>query len=267
MQPQKTHDSDEGGKRDGKVQQSNLLLIGGEDGFREINHHLFFGQRFRIAGRATTLLEGLFCLESEAIDVALLSREFREDEISLFASAAQGRGYTGLILHVAFFPSGKASSDGRGDQHGGTVEVQEKPDSYPSKRHHDAPGVDGLRGAISFTTKEKAVLTRVSEGWSNHQIASHLKCTEGSVKAIVQQLFDKLGVRKRTQIVRLAFEWEERGPIHDLDGQSMEDENHASAAPGEGLPAESHRVQVELPAAPARPAASRGVRRGRRDRD
>jgi hypothetical protein len=46
----------------------------------------------------------------------------------------------------------------------------------------------------------------VSEGWTNQQIALHLKCSEGSVKAVLQELFSKLGVRKRAQIVRMAFE-------------------------------------------------------------
>jgi DNA-binding NarL/FixJ family response regulator len=59
---------------------------------------------------------------------------------------------------------------------------------------------------LTFTAKEEAVLTRVSEGWTNQQIAQHLNCSEGSVKAILQQLFSKLGVRKRAQIVRMAFE-------------------------------------------------------------
>jgi hypothetical protein len=74
MQPQKTHESDEGSRRCRKVQQRNLLLVGSEDGFKDITRRPFFGQLFRISGRSRTLLEGLFCLESEAIDVVLLIR-------------------------------------------------------------------------------------------------------------------------------------------------------------------------------------------------
>ena len=66
--------------------------------------------------------------------------------------------------------------------------------------------VNRPHGSICFTIKQQAVLTRVSEGWTNQQIAHHLKCSEGSVKAVLQQLFSKLGVRKRAQIVRMAFE-------------------------------------------------------------
>jgi DNA-binding NarL/FixJ family response regulator len=64
-------------------------------------------------------------------------------------------------------------------------------------------------GSIAFTPKQQMVLTRVSEGWTNQQIAHHLKCSEGSVKAVIQELFKKLGVRKRAQIVRMVFE----GPL------------------------------------------------------
>ena len=67
-------------------------------------------------------------------------------------------------------------------------------------------GLNETHRTIFFTAKEQAVLTRVSEGWTSQQIAHHLECSEGSVKATLQQLFKKLGVRKRAQIVRMAFE-------------------------------------------------------------
>ncbi len=230
MQPQKTH---EGSRRHRKVQQRNLLLVGSEEGFKDITHRLFFGQRFRILGRSTTLLEGLFCLESQALDIVLLSHEFRLEEASLFVFDAQRRGFTGLILHVAFLPTDRASSDKR-DEQPAEVEAQEKPVSYPGKRHQ-AHTQQLEVGALSFTEKEQAVLTRVSEGWSNHQIAGHLNCSEGSVKAIIQQLFDKLGVRKRTQIVRLAFERAERSSLSGLERQLAEDEKPAVPPHAESL--------------------------------
>jgi DNA-binding NarL/FixJ family response regulator len=78
------------------------------------------------------------------------------------------------------------------------------------QQEHDTSGttaaVDGPLALASLTGREQAVLKRVSEGWSNQQIALHLNCSVGSVKATIQQLFRKLGVRKRAQIVRLAFE-------------------------------------------------------------
>jgi DNA-binding NarL/FixJ family response regulator len=69
-----------------------------------------------------------------------------------------------------------------------------------------SPQVDKSYGSISFTERQQAVLLRVSNGWTDKKIAVDLKCSVGSVKAVLQQLFNKLGVRKRAQIVRMAFE-------------------------------------------------------------
>ena len=49
-------------------------------------------------------------------------------------------------------------------------------------------------------------MLRVCEGWTNQQVARYLKCTEGAVKAVLQEIFRKLGVRKRSQLVRIALE-------------------------------------------------------------
>jgi DNA-binding NarL/FixJ family response regulator len=58
----------------------------------------------------------------------------------------------------------------------------------------------------SLTSREKAVLNCVLEGSSNKRIADILHLSESSVKAALQQLFDKTGVRTRSQLVRLALE-------------------------------------------------------------
>ena len=59
-------------------------------------------------------------------------------------------------------------------------------------------------------------LKAVFEGLSNKQIAFRLQTSEGTIKAAMQQLFDKTGVRTRSQLVRIAIEkniqdWPESG--------------------------------------------------------
>jgi DNA-binding NarL/FixJ family response regulator len=56
-----------------------------------------------------------------------------------------------------------------------------------------------------FTTREQHVLSYVFEGLANKEIARHLGVSESSVKATLQQLFAKTGVRTRTQLVRVAL--------------------------------------------------------------
>jgi two-component system nitrate/nitrite response regulator NarL len=50
------------------------------------------------------------------------------------------------------------------------------------------------------------VLSFVFEGLANKQIADRLQISESAVKASLQQLFTKTGVRTRSQLVRIALE-------------------------------------------------------------
>jgi two-component system, NarL family, nitrate/nitrite response regulator NarL len=60
--------------------------------------------------------------------------------------------------------------------------------------------------ARAFTERERQVLSFVFEGLANKEIADRLQVSESSVKASLQQLFDKTGVRTRSQLVRVALE-------------------------------------------------------------
>jgi two-component system nitrate/nitrite response regulator NarL len=57
-----------------------------------------------------------------------------------------------------------------------------------------------------LTNRERAVLQALLEGLPNKLIADRLSTSETSVKGIIQQLFQKTGVRTRSQLVRLALE-------------------------------------------------------------
>jgi DNA-binding NarL/FixJ family response regulator len=57
-----------------------------------------------------------------------------------------------------------------------------------------------------LTEREEQVLRGVFEGMANKQIADRLQVSESSVKATLQQLFQKTGVRTRSQLVRIALE-------------------------------------------------------------
>jgi len=69
-----------------------------------------------------------------------------------------------------------------------------------------ARNADYNRLESSLSRREKAVLKGVLEGASNKTIGVSLHLSESSVKAVLQQLFGKTGVRTRSQLVRLALE-------------------------------------------------------------
>ena len=60
--------------------------------------------------------------------------------------------------------------------------------------------------AQGLTQREQAVLKGVFEGLTNKEIGARLVISESSVKAVLQQLFEKTGVRTRSQLVRIALE-------------------------------------------------------------
>ncbi|HMD86159.1 MAG TPA: helix-turn-helix transcriptional regulator [Terriglobia bacterium] len=61
-------------------------------------------------------------------------------------------------------------------------------------------------GGASYWTMTSQVLQGVFEGLSNKEIGARLNISESSVKAALQQLFQKTGVRTRSQLVRIALE-------------------------------------------------------------
>jgi DNA-binding NarL/FixJ family response regulator len=63
-------------------------------------------------------------------------------------------------------------------------------------------------GAVALDARERKVLGLVVEGLSNKEISSQIHVPETTVKAILQKLFEKVGVRTRAQLVRFAFESE-----------------------------------------------------------
>jgi two-component system, NarL family, nitrate/nitrite response regulator NarL len=67
-----------------------------------------------------------------------------------------------------------------------------------------APTEEQARAKL--TERERQVLSFVFEGFANKQIADRLQISETAVKASLQQLFAKTGVRTRSQLVRIALE-------------------------------------------------------------
>lgn len=64
-------------------------------------------------------------------------------------------------------------------------------------RPHDQPDLND---------RDKAILRYIFQGLSNKEIGGRLELSEGSVKACLRQLFQKLGVHTRAQLVKVAIE-------------------------------------------------------------
>jgi DNA-binding response OmpR family regulator len=191
-----------------------MLLVGSESTFSSgTNQRIFCQKQFRIAGVATTLLEALARIQSAAIDLVLLSCEFCEAELALFAFDARRRGFEGLILHLPtpYSPAfggkvGKTQSDFTSQSETFPSKLQATETVGTTFRSASRQLLTMPPGLVVLTAKQQSVLSGVADGRSNLEIANGLKCSEGSVKASIQELFQKFQVRKRAHLVRLALE-------------------------------------------------------------
>jgi DNA-binding NarL/FixJ family response regulator len=57
-----------------------------------------------------------------------------------------------------------------------------------------------------LSPRQGEVLKAIFDGLRNKEIAWKLKTSESAVKAVIQELFHKAGVRTRSQLVRIAIE-------------------------------------------------------------
>ena len=75
-----------------------------------------------------------------------------------------------------------------------------------SHQKGEASNASSLKRTPGLTPRERQVLRGILEGLTNKDIARQIGVSLSSVKGSLQQLFDKTGVRTRSQLVRVAIE-------------------------------------------------------------
>jgi DNA-binding NarL/FixJ family response regulator len=180
---------------------------------------------FDIAGTCASITEALTILDRESIDVVLLDYDLGEEQGSGFLEAAKQKGFAGRVLMVTAGMSDVGTLRALESGAAGVFLKHSPPAQLVEAIHKIAAGelwIDSraLRSLVAgasgkseeqrsvqpLSPRERAVLKGVFEGLSNKEIAARIQTSEGSVKAAMQQLFDKTGVRTRSQLVRIALE-------------------------------------------------------------
>jgi DNA-binding NarL/FixJ family response regulator len=77
------------------------------------------------------------------------------------------------------------------------------------------PGDDASSKDLGLTERERSILAALARGLSNGEIAAELWITQQTVKFHLTNIYRKLGVKTRTEAMRLAYE-------HGLAGSSFE---------------------------------------------
>ena len=63
-----------------------------------------------------------------------------------------------------------------------------------------------LHPRLGLTRREQQIVPLIAQGLTNKEIAGRLDISEGAVKASLRLLFEKLKVRTRAQLVKVALE-------------------------------------------------------------
>jgi DNA-binding NarL/FixJ family response regulator len=67
------------------------------------------------------------------------------------------------------------------------------------------PNGNNPRPVDTLTPREKAIISCLTQGWRNRDIAEHLRITEQTVKNHLRSIYDKVGVSDRLELVLYAI--------------------------------------------------------------
>jgi DNA-binding NarL/FixJ family response regulator len=214
-------------------QEIRILLVDDHSLFREgLGRLLQSEPELKLVGNCGSVREGLSVLEKEKIDIVLLDYDLGEEQGMSFQKEAARRGFKGRVLLVTAGMSEQEMVAALESGVAGIFFKSSTPAQLIEAIHRvtrGEPWLDpkAMKAVISAATgksqlqhiphqlsaRERAVLKGIFEGLANKEIAAELNISESSVKAAIQQLFEKTGVRTRGQLVRIALERRGQGWI------------------------------------------------------
>ena len=203
-----------------------LLIVDDHSLFREGLVRLLAAEPgFKVVGSCEHLRGAQDVMNREPVDLVLLDYDLETEQGSELLKDAKSRGKTPKVLMVTAGMSSagmlnvmEAGASGIFLKHSPPAQLVEairrvadgemwldpravKPVIQGASRAAEQNKLESL-----LSEREKAVLRGVLEGASNKAIAATVNLSESSVKAVLQQLFLKTGVRTRSQLVRIALE-------------------------------------------------------------
>ena len=202
-----------------------ILLIDDHALFRESVARLLDAEPgFEVVGDCSSSAEALRILKSREVDMILLDLDLGTERGSDLLEKLRVESFTGKILLVTagvnqsevpnlirkgisgiFMKHGspallvqgiREAMEGRAIFEQDMLRRSLETDEQPEVR----------QAADKLSERERQVLSFILEGLANKQIADRLQISESAVKASLQQLFAKTGVRTRSQLVRIALE-------------------------------------------------------------
>ncbi len=202
-----------------------ILLVDDHALFRESVARLLQAEPgFEVVADCSSATEAMRLLKSREVDIVLLDLDLGPETGAEFLENLRAESFEGKILLVTAGVNEtevpnliRKGISGIFMKHGSPAAlIQGIREAMEGKALFEQ---DILRRALEnveqigtrqtrsrLTERERRVLSLIFEGLANKQIADRLQISESGVKACLQQLFGKTGVRTRSQLVRVALE-------------------------------------------------------------
>jgi two-component system, NarL family, nitrate/nitrite response regulator NarL len=208
------------------MREIRILMVDDHILFREsLSRLLETSSQMRVIGQCATISEALGALSRE-IDVVLLDYDLGEESGFRLLTELRHRQIETKVLMVTAGLSDEMTLQVMEAGASGVFLKHSSPDQLEAAIEQvvkgelwlDSAAVQGLllAGRRSrteilertkpLTARQSEVLRGILDGLANKEIAWKLRISESSVKAVIQELFHKAGVRTRSQLVRIAIE-------------------------------------------------------------
>jgi two-component system nitrate/nitrite response regulator NarL len=178
---------------------------------------------FTVTEQVGSATEGLAILEASHANLVLLDVDLGAERALDFVRGARSGGFEGQILIVT---AGMSDQEAVQLVQAGVSGIVHKHNSTDvlcgairkiaggevfMEQAYLAPlfrAVDRTRTPkrATLTDRDRTVLRGILQGLTNREIAGKLEVSEGAVKASVRHVCEKLGVRTRSQLVKVALE-------------------------------------------------------------
>jgi two-component system, NarL family, nitrate/nitrite response regulator NarL len=209
---------------DTSVADISVLLVDDHAMFREgLARVLEKEPGMKVVGQAANCSEALGVFARCGANMILLDVDLGTERALDFVMEAKKRGFTGKILVVTAGISGPEAVQlvqvgvaGILHKHHSTeilrniIRQVASGEVWLEKGYMSAlfRSVDRTREANRplLSDRDKKILRYIFQGLTNKDIGGHLELSEGAVKFSVRQLCEKLGVRTRAQLVKVALE-------------------------------------------------------------
>lgn len=206
------------------AQTINLLLLDDHEMFRQgLARVLEKEPGLKVVAQCSSSGQALIALKKTGANMVLLDVDLGPERALDFVTHAKKNGFEGQILVVTAGISGPQAVQLVQAGVAGILHKQHSTEKLCDAIRQVAAGevciekdylsslfrsVDQTKPQTQprLTDRDKTVLRFIFHGLTNKDIAGQLDISEGAVKASLRQLFDKLGVRTRAQLVKVALE-------------------------------------------------------------